>query len=358
MKVPALLDTTGTRAVKALVGAAVGSLVLSIILPVSAAVARASRSGPEATGSRQACSLITEPDAGIGPIYALLAAATRSVNLSMYELADTGTESILAADAARGVHVRVILDQRSERARNRAAFTYLSAHGVEVRWAPDVDNIFHIKSVCIDGARCVVMTLNLVSRYYATTRDFAVVDGDQADIAAIEQAFAGDFSGHPGVPNSGAGLVWSPGSTAALTHLIGTATHTILVYNEELSDPDTVDALAAAARRGVRVEIVMTYAASWVRRFDILTAAGAQIRVLYGEHPVYIHAKMIWVDRRRVFLGSENLSETSLTRNRELGLISTDPTILAATQRTFDHDAARARTWIAPRRPRATGAAS
>jgi phosphatidylserine/phosphatidylglycerophosphate/cardiolipin synthase-like enzyme len=53
----------------------------------------------------------------------------------MYELADPRAESILVADAARGVHVRVILDQHLERVRNRAAFTYLSTHGVDVRWA-------------------------------------------------------------------------------------------------------------------------------------------------------------------------------------------------------------------------------
>jgi hypothetical protein len=45
----------------------------------------------------------------------------------MYELVDPRAESILVADAARGVHVRVILDRRLERVRNQAAFSYLSA---------------------------------------------------------------------------------------------------------------------------------------------------------------------------------------------------------------------------------------
>jgi phosphatidylserine/phosphatidylglycerophosphate/cardiolipin synthase-like enzyme len=269
----------------------------------------------------------------------------------MYELADPHAESILAADAARGVRVRVILDQRLKRARNQAAFTYLSAHGVAVHWAADADKTFHIKSVCVDGARCAVMTLNFTSRYYPTTRDFAVVDTDRADVAAIEGTFAGDFSGHPGVPNSGADLVWSPGSTPALADLIGSASHTVLVYNEELSETTTVAALAAAARRGVRVEVVMTYQSSSVQNFDVLTSAGAQVRVLDGEHPVYIHAKMIWVDGTRVFLGSENLSQASLTRNRELGLISSDPAILQATEQTFEQDAARARLWSGRRGP-------
>jgi cardiolipin synthase len=284
----------------------------------------------------------------MGPLDAFMASATRSVDMSMYELADPRAESILAADAARGVRVRVVLDQYRERARNHDAFTYLSAHGVAVHWAPAVDNTFHIKSICVDGARCAIMTLNLTSRYYPTTRDFAVMDADRADVTAVEQTFAGDYQGHPGTPSSGAGLVWSPGSTAPLAALVGGADRTILVYNEELSDPTMVDALAGAARRGIHVEVVMTYEASWAPNFDALTAAGARIYVLYGEHPVYIHAKMIWVDEKRVFLGSENLSTASLTGNRELGLVSTDPGILSATKRTFDRDAASARIWRVP----------
>jgi cardiolipin synthase len=319
-------------------------LALSALLPVRGEVAQAADFRPTDT-------LIIEPDAGMGPLDAFMGSPRRSLDLSMYELADPRAESILVADAARGVRVRVVLDQRLERARNRAAFTYLSGHGVAVRWAPEADNTFHIKAVCVDGTRCAVMTLNLTSRYYANTRDFAVVDANRADVAAIEGTFAGDFGGHPGVPNAGADLVWSPGSTAALADLIGSANHTVLVYNEELSNPTTVAALAAAARRGVRVEMVMTYRSSWEGNFDALTTAGAQVRVLYGEHPLYVHAKMIWVDGKRVFLGSENFSVASLTRNRELGLISSDPAIVQATEQTFEHDAAGARIWPVPRRP-------
>jgi cardiolipin synthase len=331
-------------------------VVLGTVSASSSGASAAPRSpGTPATHSD---TLITEPDAGMGALDAFMASAQHSVDMSMYELADQQAESILAADAARGVHVRVVLDQHRERARNRAAFGFLSAHRVAVHWAPDVDNTFHSKSICVDGSRCAVMTLNLTSRYYATTRDFAVVDADPADVAAIERTFAGDFGGHPAVPASATDLVWSPHSTAALVRLIASANHTVLVYNEELSDPTTVDALVSAAGRGVRVEVVMTYQASWVPNFDALTAAGAQVHVLYGEHPVYVHAKMIWVDGQRVFLGSQNLSTASLAWNRELGLISTDPSLLRATEQTFDHDAAATPLWRASRGPRGTRTAT
>ncbi|MGH9095827.1 MAG: phospholipase D-like domain-containing protein, partial [Acidimicrobiales bacterium] len=102
--------------------------------------------------------LIIEPDQGMTPIYAALGSPSRSLDLSMYELVDTRAESILAADASRGVTVRVILDHRLEATQNQPAYSYLSAHGVQVRWAPSSFAAFHIKMFCIDRAVCSVMT--------------------------------------------------------------------------------------------------------------------------------------------------------------------------------------------------------
>ena len=52
----------------------------------------------------------------------------------------------------------------------------------------------------------------------------------------------------------------------------------------------------------------------------------------------------------RAFLGSQNFSYTSLERNRELGLITSNPIIRASLRRTFDSDYAGARPYTAPSR--------
>jgi phosphatidylserine/phosphatidylglycerophosphate/cardiolipin synthase-like enzyme len=263
----------------------------------------------------------------------------------MYELVDTRAESILAADASRGVTVRVILDHRLEATQNQPAYSYLSAHGVQVRWAPSSFPAFHIKMFCIDGAVCSVMTLNLTSRYYANTRDFAVTDPNPADVASMEATFAADFGGTSTTPSAGTDLIWSPGSSSGLTSFIGSATSELLVYNEEMSDPTVVASLAAAARRGVVVKVVMTDQSSWNKEFSTLTAAGVQVRVFHGETPIYIHAKMIVADRKEAFIGSENFSRSSLDDNRELGLTVTNPAMVTAADATFATDFAGAQPW-------------
>ncbi len=47
--------------------------------------------------------VVTEPDAGLAPLYDLMASATTTLDLAMYELVDTRAETILAGAAARGV---------------------------------------------------------------------------------------------------------------------------------------------------------------------------------------------------------------------------------------------------------------
>jgi hypothetical protein len=81
----------------------------------------------------------------------------------MYELADPTAEADLAADAARGVDVRVLFDQHLEKSANTGAYDYLSAHRVHVRWAP-AGTTYHQKTLTVDGATSVIMTAARLAR--------------------------------------------------------------------------------------------------------------------------------------------------------------------------------------------------
>ena len=291
--------------------------------------------------------LIVEPDQGYAPIYRLLGSAKHSVDMTMYELRDGNAEKALIDDAARGVVVRVLLDKQYHGGPyNTPAFEDLATHGVAVQWASTKVAITHQKSFVIDGAKAVIMTGNLTSSYYATSRDFAVVDTNRGDVDAIAATFELDWANSAGAAPAGADLVWSPGSQAALVSLIASAHHTVAVENEEMAAPLIVAALEAAARRGIVVQVVMTNSPSWKAGFDALKSAGAQVRTYKNStRTLYIHAKIVDVDGKRVFLGSENFSVGSLQRNRELGLITTSPSILASIGKAVASDFAGATPW-------------
>jgi phosphatidylserine/phosphatidylglycerophosphate/cardiolipin synthase-like enzyme len=311
---------------------------LSALTPVLTA-ARSS-SGDASTGSLR---VLTEPEAGLKPIYRLITGARSSVDLTMYELADSTAEADLAADAGRGVDVRVILDQHLERSANQGAFDYLAAHGVHIRWGP-ADTTFHQKTLTVDGATSVIMTLNLVARYYRDTRDFAVIDTNRADVSAIADTFNADFAGRSMTPADGTDLVWSPtNAQASVLSVINHAAHTLAVEDEEMDDPVVTGALAAAARRGVDVKIIMTATAKWDHAFSQLSSARAHIRLFPNDSSaLYIHAKVMVADAgrsdQRVLIGSQNFSVASLDYNRELGVLTSKAAIVAAISSTLARD--------------------
>jgi phosphatidylserine/phosphatidylglycerophosphate/cardiolipin synthase-like enzyme len=273
--------------------------------------------------------LIIEPDDGMSVIDNLLASPRHSLDLTMYELEDPTAESVLAADESRGVQVRVILDRRLEQARNLPAYEFLRSRGIAVAWSSARFFATHEKAFVVDRATAVVMSLNLTSRYYATSRDVAVVDRDPSDVAAIESVFDADLHGGGRATPAADDLVWSPGqSWADMLALISRARVSVALESEELSSPAVVAALVADAKRGVRVSVAMTYSEDWRPAFAALRQAGAHVRVMYGERPLYLHAKLMSIDAGTThgvaFVGSENLTDASLLHDRELGVVLLD----------------------------------
>ena len=218
----------------------------------SAADPAAQGPGP---GLTRVGALIIEPTAGFSPVYGLINGARRSIDVTMYEFADTTAEHDLAAAAKRGVQVHVILDER-EKSLNSNTFSYLSSHRVKVVWSSSRFTYTHQKTVVIDGSKAVIMTANLTSKYYPTSRDFLVVDTNHADVAAITTVFDADFAHRTVSPGDGADLVWSPtDSQSHLLALINGATSSLRIYSEEMGDTTVENALVRAAKRGVDVQV-------------------------------------------------------------------------------------------------------
>jgi cardiolipin synthase A/B len=312
--------------------------------------------------------LVQYPGAGFGGFYAQIAQARRTIDMEMYELEDPTAEQDLIAAAARGVTVRVLLDKAFSGGRaNRSAATYLAANGVEVKWAP-AGYIFHIKATTFDNRTSDVSTANLVSKDYRTTRDAEIIDSAPPQVRAIERTFSNDWTaganGSPRAQTVGApGLVWSPntGSGTAETALateITSARTSVDFESEELSDPAIYRALAADAHRGVKCRVVMTRSSEWDSAFGAITKAGCLVHLFPDSSTaLYIHEKLILDDpgtsHESMLIGSQNASVTSLTRNRELGVLLTRAagggTAIGAANATFDSDFGHASGWTPPK---------
>jgi len=278
-------------------------------------------------------------DNSVTPLYALINNATKTIDMTMYALEDTTFTADLVAACKRGVTVRVILDQNNEKSGNTSAYNSLNAQtGCSAVWANKAFSVTHEKSIMIDGTIDVVMSLNLQSQYYSTTRDYALVDNDANDYAADEATFSMDYaagtpaSGVAGAsdfsyqPGGGTDLVWSPTTaTTDMLAIINNATKTLYIECEEFSASNIVNAVAAAAQRGVAVVLVgENESNSYTSDYATIKAAGASVYYYSSSTGFYVHAKSVVADQglstEAVYMGSINYSSASLTANRELGV--------------------------------------
>jgi cardiolipin synthase len=283
---------------------------------------------------------VTEPDAGAAAVLDLISSAHTSLWMEMYLLTSAEATAALVARAAAGCDVRVILEPApyQDAGANQAAFDQLSAAGVKVRWSTARFTYTHAKTFIVDHARLVILTLNLTGAGLAGNREYAALDDDPVDLAAAESIFAADELGAPtAVP--GGRLVTSPESTRpSLLALIGEARSSLALETEELTDGAIVGALLDARARGIAVTLAWPGPASAAGGpFLALSTAGAVVRAATAPP---IHGKVVVADGRSLYLGSANLTPTSLDDNREMGLRIDQPTVAAQVAATVTSDAA------------------
>jgi phosphatidylserine/phosphatidylglycerophosphate/cardiolipin synthase-like enzyme len=199
----------------------------------------------------------------------------------------------------------------------------------------------------VDGSEAVIMTANLTSQYYSTSRDFLVTDTSRPDVGAISAVFDADYTHHNVTPSDGQDLVWSPtGSQDKLLALINGARHSLRIYSEEMGDSTIEQALIAAAKRGVDVQVCGENTdGEYDSDFSDLAHGGVHVSYYSSSTGFYIHGKVVEADygtsQAKVFIGSENFSSTSLDRNRELGLIISSGPVMSAIASDFSTDFSR-----------------
>lgn len=304
-------------------------------------------------------------------------------------------EGVVAAliDKARGgVAVRVIVDQNqyesgSNAPQVRRTVEALRSAGAVVHLSSTAFCVTHQKTFVIDGpttaspslrgGTAIIMSLNLMPDYFGTTRDYAVITNDVGIVAEASRVFDSDFSlvnpthgcSYAGSPTgtypppyasdtpalSEANLLWSPvNSKPKLLELIGSARQSLVLTTEVLDDADSVCQIKAVAQSpgGPSVRILLSADtgsnASAVKTLLDLGLPNLSIRVMPGQPsppnptapqtPLYMHGKQVIADNLRAFVGSENLTNTSLIQNRELGIFFTDPWMIERLQSIFISD--------------------
>lgn len=284
--------------------------------------------------------IFIQPGDGRRPILDEIEAATGSIDLEIYIISDDEILGALEAAQARGVAVRVLLEEHpfGGGGGQQGIFDRLVAAGIDVRWSGPAFRFSHIKMMVIDRATVIIMNQNLTASSFTGNRELGVVTTVPDAVQAATAIFEADWE-QTAEPPPGPLVVSPTNARPSLQSLIEGAETSVDVYAEVLRDPGLLGGLEAAAQRGVTVRVLISPSDSFDTERASLADAGVQVRLLRS---LYVHAKMIMVDGRRAFVGSQNISSTSLDQNREVGIIMTDPVNLARLGRVFDIDFAAA----------------
>ncbi len=284
--------------------------------------------------------VFVEPDDGRAPILAELNAARRSIDLEIYLLSDEEILQALERAQARGVTVRVIMEEHpfGGAGGEEQVFARMEEAGIAVRWSNPAFRLSHIKTFVIDAEVAIIMNQNLTKTSFSGNREFGAITTRPKEVAQAAAIFEADWRRRAEPPDGP--LVVSPTtSRRTLLNLIEGATTSIDIYAEVVRDEEIVASLEQAASSGVAVRLIVSNDSEENDRGREerarLAVEGVEVRIARG---LYIHAKMVLVDGNRAFVGSQNFTTASLDLNRELGILLDDPTNIARLTRTFNAD--------------------
>ena len=325
-------------------------------------------------------------------IFADVEAASSSVHILMFgwREGEVGLKmaALLERKLAEGVEVRAIVDGFGSRPYEQARemFTGLADAGAQIVvndvFPLDRDGLFpdgqridprqdevgradHRKLYVIDGAVAWTGGAGIEDHFEnGGFHDVMVrITGDV--VRQAQAAFLTSFHGHGGPLRSELSSYFpepaDPGSTPialaqvipgghvaasqAIAEQIDGARERLDVMNPYLTDGGMIDRIVAAARRGVRVRVVVSETsnnaqatAALKHRYPDLLAAGVQ---LWELPDTVVHAKVVVADDL-VSFGTVNLDAWALYRNSELMMIARSAEAAALLgERLFEPDIAR-----------------
>ena len=275
-----------------------------------------------------------------------------SVWVEVYELTNSEVISALEDDANQGLDVRVMLDPHPlgiSASSVQQTLEKLKAAGIKTNTSNPAFQFTHAKFMILDGTTLFLMTANLTAAALGTTkkgtnREYLLNDRNAQDVQEATNIFTNDWN-RTTPTLSDANLVVSPvNARTKMLALINSAQKSLYIENEEMQDQQVEQALAQAASRGVKVEVVLPAPDSGASDSN-----GAGVAFLRKAHvsaredtQLYIHAKIIIMDEQKAYVGSENFSSTSLDKNRELGMLIAESTIIQSLEASFMTDYATA----------------
>jgi len=280
--------------------------------------------------------VLATPEAGEAPYTSVLATAQTSIDVEVYLMGYGGILDLLQAKARAGLRVRVILDE-GKKDTNQKYFEMLVAAGAQVKWSDPKFSYFHAKFFVVDGKTAVMSTGNYSKSYSIDLeRNFVATDSDPADVLDLVNLFEADWTGQTPAMQCTRMVISPVNARERILAVIKGAQQTLDIESMQFADWDVRNAVKARVEAGVVVRVLLADA-NWIdaNATAVTFLKGLAVPVKWIPH---LHTKMLVADGKAAYVGSENFSQTSLDRNREVGVILVEAPSIAPLSATFDKD--------------------
>jgi cardiolipin synthase len=304
--------------------------------------------GVDGTGCTTRTARTMPVQAFVGPtglhdrIAAAIDGAQKSLDIQMYLFSVKDLAQHVVTARQRGVAIRVILDPGE--AGNGAIESILSNGGVQWKHSASVYQYSHAKYLLIDRTTAVVMSMNFNADAMTNERNYGFVDQDPEDVTDIQNVFEQDWQLAQGKMPPAADLactrmIVSPvNSFQRVLDFINSAQTTLDVEVMYIADATIQAAIGNAASRGASVRVIVEDPNDTPQNAGVQAFMSPRgIPVKYAVQQFYLHAKLLIADGV-AFVGSENMSTTSMTGNREMGALVFEPDQAAIIQQQFEAD--------------------
>ncbi len=334
------------------------------------------------SGGKNIVQFLIDGPSAIPPVVAAIRGAQHSIHAEVFQLqADEYGRAFvrdLAERAQKGVLVRLMIDDYGSDAdadpKVQELIGSMKAQGIQVLIHPAgflADHLDHRKVLVIDGDIAFTGGMNVGKLYQAEWHDEQTLVMGPA-VAQLQDAFLSQWKALGGTVDPGeplypplsdqahgleARVVAHQGGgkdhniKALYMRAIETAQKEIRIATPYFTDAAVIGALCDAARRGVKVQIVLPADndVAIVQRgsrafYPDLLAAGVEI---YEYQDRMAHEKVAVVDGNWSTFGSSNLDARSLTDNDELNVVVMGEDLANTINRQlFDKDIAQSKRVV------------
>jgi len=273
--------------------------------------------------------LITQPDAGAGPILSAVRRARRCIDIVIFRFDLKELEKELAAAVARGVAVRALIAHTNTGGAStlRKLEQRLLKAGVTVCRTDDDLVRYHGKLLAIDRRRVYILGFNYTDEDIRS-RSFGLQVRTRKIVKEVMRLFDSDANRTDFVPRVRDLVVSPENARRRLEQFLRGARTSLDIYDPQAADDQMLEVLQRRAKRGVRVRIIGTLEKKWKK-------SGLEARAFPGKR---LHVRAIVRDGRRAFVGSQSLRKLELDERREVGIIIRDRAIVRSIEKTFKKD--------------------